>query len=95
MENQDMKILWGFNIRTQHVTEARRPDIVLFDKKNQETFIVDVAIPEDFHVRDKEAEKISQYQDLALEVSRMQNTKSKVIPIVIGALRAVSLLTEC
>ena len=46
-------------------------DIVLIDKKNQETFIIDVAIPGDFRVREKEAEKKSKYQDLALEISRM------------------------
>ena len=46
-------------------------DIVLIDKKNQEMFIIDVAIPGDFRVREKEAEKKSKYQDLALEISRM------------------------
>ena len=34
---------------------------------------------------------MSKYQDLALEI---WNTKTRVIPIVIGALRAESLLTE-
>ena len=34
MENEDAKILWGFNIRTDRVIDARRSDIVLIDKKN-------------------------------------------------------------
>ena len=59
IENQDVKILWDFKIRTDGVTEARRPDIVLTGKKNQETFILNMTIPEDFRVRDKDAEKIS------------------------------------
>ena len=63
-----MKILWYFNIRTDRVIEARPPDIVLIDKNNQETFIINVTIPEDFRVRDKKAEKISKYQDLVLEI---------------------------
>ena len=63
-----MKLLWYFNIRTDCVTEARPPDIVIIDKNNQETLIINVAIPEDFCVRDKKAEKILEYQDLALEI---------------------------
>ena len=68
MENQDTEILWNFNIRADHVIEARHPDNVLIDKKNQQTFIIEVAIPGNFRVRDKEDEKISKYQDLALQI---------------------------
>ena len=94
MDNQDTKILWDFNIRSDRVMEAKRPDIVLIDK-NQEIFTIsDAAIPEDFRVRDKDAEKISKYQDLTLEIYRMWNTKTRVILIVIGALKTESLLTS-
>ena len=48
-------------MRTNHVIKARCPGIVLNDKNNQETFIIDVAIPRSFRVRDKEAEKIPKY----------------------------------
>ena len=65
MENQNTEILSDCNIRTDCVIEARCPDIVLIDMKNQETFIIEVVIPGGFRVRDKEAEKISKYQDLA------------------------------
>ena len=56
------------------VIEARRAVIVL---QNQETFIVDVTIRGDFCLQDKEAEneKISKYQNLSLEISRMWNTR--------------------
>ena len=37
---------------------------------------------------------ISKYQELALEMSGMRNTKTRAISIVIGALGAESLLTE-
>ena len=58
-KNQDIKILQDFNIRTNCVKEARRPDIVLIKKNNQETFIIDIAITMNFRVRDQKAEKIS------------------------------------
>ena len=33
LENEDYKILWDFSIQTDHVIEARRPDLVVVDKK--------------------------------------------------------------
>ena len=94
MENDDVKLLWDFNIRTDRVIEARRPDIVLIDKKNKETLIIDVAVPGDFRVKEKEIEKITKYQDLVVEINRMWDTNSKVIPIVIGALGAQNQLID-
>ena len=32
-ENDSWKILWDFTIETDHVTEARRPDMVIKDQK--------------------------------------------------------------
>ena len=33
----------------------------------------------------KEAEKILKYEDLIIEIQRMWNVKTKVIPVIIGA----------
>ena len=33
LENEDDKILWDFSIQTDHVIEARTPDLVVVDKK--------------------------------------------------------------
>jgi hypothetical protein len=38
----------------------------------------------------KEAEKILKYEDLAIEIQRMWNVKSRVIPVIIGATGTVS-----
>ena len=35
LENEDYKILWDFSIQTGHVIEARRPDLVVVDKKER------------------------------------------------------------
>ena len=42
------EILKDSNIRADRVIEARDSNIVLINKKNQDTFIIDVAIPIDF-----------------------------------------------
>ena len=36
IETPQVKILWDFSIQTNRVLEARRPDIVVTDKENQE-----------------------------------------------------------
>ena len=44
--------------------EERRPDIVLVDKMNKEVKIIDIALPGDSRVKEKELEKIERYQYL-------------------------------
>ena len=88
LENDNIKILWDFNIHTDRVIEARRPDIVVVDKRNSEAVIIDIAVPGDLRVKDKEMEKILKYQNLALEISRMWNVKASVVPIIVGGLGA-------
>jgi len=47
---------------------ARRLDLVIIDKRDKSCQIINVAIPEDGRVREKEDEKVEKYQDLAREV---------------------------
>jgi hypothetical protein len=49
-----------------------------------------VAIPGDSNVVQKEAEKILKYKDLTIEIQRMWNVKTRVIPIIIGATGTIS-----
>ena len=67
--------------------ETRRPDIVVVDKVKKETMVIDVAIPGDTIVFDKEREKIEKYSLLKDEIARLwQIKKVVVIPIVVGVL---------
>lgn len=56
MENVEAELLWDFIIRTDSVIEERRPDVVVVDKKNCESIIIDVA--GDFGVVEKENDKV-------------------------------------
>jgi len=52
--------------------------------------LIDVAISGDKNVIKKEAEKILKYKDHTIEIQRMWNVKTKVIPVIIGATGTVS-----
>ena len=68
-----------------------RPDIVFIDKKEREVVIIDVAILGDDRVKDKELEKLEKYQLLKDEIAKVwRMRKVIVVPVVIGALGAVS-----
>ena len=52
--------------------------------------LIDVAISGDRNVIKKEAEKILKYKGLTIEIQRMCNVKTKVIPVIIGATGTIS-----
>jgi hypothetical protein len=45
--------------------------------------LIDIAIPGDRNVINKEAENILKYKDLVTEFERMWNVKATVIPVII------------
>ena len=91
VKNEGFKVLWDFNVQCDRIVEARRPDIIFVYKRAKEGKIIDIAIPGDARVKDKELEKIEKYQLLREEIGKMWKLKKvTVVPIVIGALEAVS-----
>ncbi|XP_072171997.1 uncharacterized protein [Diadema setosum] len=85
-ENDHVKILWDIDVQTDNVIQHRRPDIIVVERIRQMCTIVAVAVPGDSKVGKKEKENIEKYQDLARDLRRLRNMKTKVIPIVIEAL---------
>ena len=68
MENTDYKIYWDFIIQCDRVIEARKPDVVLIEKRTKDVKIIDIAITGDKRVMDKEIEKLKKYQMLKEEL---------------------------
>ena len=63
---------------------------MVVNKKERKCYIIDVAVPGDVRIAEKEMEKIEKYDELKREVERLWNVKAKVIPIVLGALGTVT-----
>jgi hypothetical protein len=63
---------------------ANRPDVIK-NKKDKTCLLIDVALPSDKNVIQKEAENKLKYKNLSIEIQRMWNLKCFVIPVIIGA----------
>ena len=81
--------MWGFSIQTGHVIEARRPDLVVVDKKRRTCKIIDSAIPGDNRIEVEEKEKIEKYQDVRRELEKIWNVRVKITPLVVGSLGSI------
>jgi hypothetical protein len=68
---------------------ANRPDKVLHGKKKNTCLLIDIALPDDPNVNTKETEKLSQYKELDMAVSRMWKGRTKIVPVTIGALGTI------
>ena len=84
------KLLLDFDIQTDHLIPARRPDLIIINKKKRTCKIVDFADPADHRIKLKECEKKDKYIDLARELKKLCNMQMTIIPIVIGAFGTVT-----
>ena len=51
--------------------EARKPDLVVVDKKERSCKITDFAVSGDRRIEEKEKDKIEKYQDLGREMQKI------------------------
>ena len=93
-ENETHTLLRNFEIQTDLQSLARRPHLIIINKKNpkkqenlQNCWLTFEA---DHGVKLKECEKRDKYIDLARELKILWNMKVMIIPIVTGALGTVT-----
>jgi len=75
---------------TDRTIPNNKPDIIIPDNEKATCMLIDVAISGDRNVIKKEANNILKYKDLTIEIQRMWNVKTKVIPVIIGATGTIS-----
>ena len=72
-------------VHTDREVTANGPDIIIKNNKEKTCTLIDVAIPADRNVVQKEAENKLKYKSLCIEIQRMWNLKCTIIPVIIGA----------
>ena len=91
VEDDDVKLICDKNIQCDNAIEARRPYLIFVDKKTKSYVIIDVAIPGDCWIREKEFEKSEKYQNLKRELKKLWSLKKvEVVPVVVGTLGCIS-----
>ena len=90
LENDMHKLLWDFNIPTDHLIPAGSPDLIKSNKRKRICEIVDFAVPADHRINLKECEKKHKYLDLARELKKPWNIKVMIVPLVISALGTIT-----
>ena len=61
LQNEEVKILWDLKIQTHKHLAHSIPDITVVEK--EQVWLIDVPIPGDSRINQKEVEKITKYQD--------------------------------
>ncbi len=89
-ENDTHKLQWHFDVKTDHLISARRPNLIIINNKKRICKIVDFVVPADHRIKLKEYEKKDKYLDLARELKNLCNMKVTILPIVIGAFGTVT-----
>ena len=90
-----MKILWDVCIQVDRQIEYRRLDIVVMEKNTRNCLIIDVAYPVDNNLILKRNKKLDNYSELRLEIARMWDKETLIVPIIIGALGSIPNDLEC
>jgi len=87
-------ILCNQQVQTDRTILNNKSDIIIRENEKGTCMLRDVAIPRDRNVIKKEAEKILKYEDLTIEIQRMWNVKTRVIPVTTGATGTISKFSE-
>ena len=78
-------ILWNRQVRTERTIANNKSDIIMRDNEKRTCILIDAAISADSNVIRKEAEQMLKYEDRTVEIERMWNVKTTVIPVISGA----------
>jgi hypothetical protein len=84
-QHENITVLWNQGVQTDREVLANRPNIIIKNMKDKICLLIDVAIPLDRNIIQKDSKKKLKYKNLSIEIQRMWNMKCSVIPVIIGA----------
>ena len=86
LENDTLKLLWDFDIQTDHLIPTRRPDLLKIYKKQKTRRLADFAVPTNHRVKIKENEKGDNFLDFT---RKQKNIGIIVTPTVTNILGTI------
>ena len=91
LENGTHKLLWDFDKHMDPLISARRPDLIIINKKKEENVKnCRLCCPDWPQNKTEKCEKKDKYLDLVKELKKLWNMRVTILPIVIGAFGTVS-----
>ena len=96
LEKNGKKICWDFEFTMRKTTSERKPDLLIENDDEKKLWIVDMACPNEKNICEKYHEKLSKYQQLALEMrEKRPEYRVEIVPIVIDCLGGGMEQVEC
>jgi len=89
-KQEDVKVLWNQAVHTDREVTDNMPDIIIKNKKEKTCILIDVAVPADRNVVQKDAEKQLKYKSVCTEIQQMWNMKCVTVPVITGATGTVT-----
>ena len=69
----DTTVLWDKPVITHKRVKHNRRNIIIHNTKKRECTLIDIAVPSCTNITKKEAEKITKYRDLEIEIQKCWN----------------------
>jgi len=81
-----MILYWDRSGITDKTVGVNKPDTVLIDREYKAAFLMDIAIPLTHNIPKTEAEKVTKYENVVLEIENIWKLNNvSVYPLVISA----------
>ena len=88
-ETEGIMAMWDTAIPTARKMKANRPHTCFRNEKDNTCHLIHISCPTDGKVGRKHAAKFARYSDVRVEISRMWQCRTRVVPVVLGALGTV------
>lgn len=86
LESEDIKLYWNRSVITDRLITANRPDVIIVNKQQKVTFLIDIAIPNTHNMNETHTSKITKYLPLAEEERHMWGQERvTIVPVVLSS----------
>ncbi|CAK1579591.1 unnamed protein product [Parnassius mnemosyne] len=85
LENDSAQLYWDRSVLTDRTVEHNRPDIILVEKEEKRTWLLDIGIPNSHNVQKYITEKMVKYQRLAEEIRQLRRQQQvHIVPLILS-----------